>query len=250
MKESVGVDLGGTWARVCALDRRGGTLFDVRRPSGPPLASTLKSLWKKHGLEPRRLVVGAKGVWKKTPRLEMARSLKGLAERVVVLSDVELAYLSVLGHRPGVLLLAGTGSIALARDRDGRWHRAGGLGPAKGDEGSGYWIGREYRRRALGKNSATTADGVRKTAALVPGVLRRQERDPLCREILEQAARHLSRIARSAAEKAGLKRPVIGWYGGLMERENFRRKVLERLKAGKIFPPKLAAARFAALHDA
>ena len=50
--------------------------------------------------------------------------------------------------RPGVLLLAGTGSIVLGRDRRGRWARAGGLGPLLGDEGSAFWLGREWLRAA------------------------------------------------------------------------------------------------------
>jgi N-acetylglucosamine kinase-like BadF-type ATPase len=48
----------------------------------------------------------------------------------------------------GVLVIAGTGSHAVTRTADGEFH-AGGWGPALGDEGSGYWIGREAVRHAL-----------------------------------------------------------------------------------------------------
>ena len=47
---------------------------------------------------------------------------------------------------PGVLVLAGTGSIVLGRDGRGRVARAGGLGPLIGDEGSAFWLGREWLR--------------------------------------------------------------------------------------------------------
>ena len=50
------------------------------------------------------------------------------------------------GAEPGLVLIAGTGSIAYGRNREARAARAGGWGYVLGDEGSGYWIG----RRALG----------------------------------------------------------------------------------------------------
>lgn len=56
-----------------------------------------------------------------------------------------------------IAVVVGTGSIAWARDRGGRVKRAGGLGPVMGDEGSGYWIGREaIRRLTVRGNSSPT----------------------------------------------------------------------------------------------
>ncbi len=49
----------------------------------------------------------------------------------------------------GVALIAGTGSLALARDRVGRSVRAGGFGPVLGDEGGGHWIGIEALKSGL-----------------------------------------------------------------------------------------------------
>lgn len=66
----------------------------------------------------------------------------GLAKSVVVGTDVEAAFASAFGEGPGVLLIAGTGSIAWARSEDGTVRRTGGWGQQLGDEGSGYWIGR------------------------------------------------------------------------------------------------------------
>ena len=43
---------------------------------------------------------------------------------------------------PGVIAIAGTGSIVYGRDASGRVARAGGWGFAISDEGSGHWIGR------------------------------------------------------------------------------------------------------------
>ncbi|WP_415784626.1 BadF/BadG/BcrA/BcrD ATPase family protein, partial [Deinococcus saxicola] len=67
-----------------------------------------------------------------------------------VMNDVEAAFVGAFAGGPGVLLLAGTGSMAWAEDCSpqggARQLRAGGWGEGFGDEGSAYWIG----RRALG----------------------------------------------------------------------------------------------------
>jgi N-acetylglucosamine kinase-like BadF-type ATPase len=60
-----------------------------------------------------------------------------------VMNDVELALDGAFVGRPGVLLLAGTGSMAMARDAGGQVLRVGGWGEIFGDEGSAFWIGRE-----------------------------------------------------------------------------------------------------------
>jgi N-acetylglucosamine kinase-like BadF-type ATPase len=63
--------------------------------------------------------------------------------RVRVASDARTAHLGAFRGGPGALLVAGTGAVALAVGPAGASHRAGGLGPVLGDEGSGGWIGRE-----------------------------------------------------------------------------------------------------------
>ncbi len=50
--------------------------------------------------------------------------------------------MAAFGQSPGILILAGTGSVGLARDPQGIIHRAGGYGWQMGDEGSGYALGR------------------------------------------------------------------------------------------------------------
>lgn len=69
--------------------------------------------------------------------------------RVLVLPDYAIALEGATGGNPGVLVIAGTGSIACGRDREGRLMRAGGWGYLLGDEGSGFWIGREALRTVL-----------------------------------------------------------------------------------------------------
>ncbi|MCA9264578.1 MAG: hypothetical protein KDA60_12040 [Planctomycetales bacterium] len=55
------------------------------------------------------------------------------------------------GQRQSVVLVAGTGSVALTRDVNGVECQAGGWGYLLGDEGSGYWIGRRALQCCLGE---------------------------------------------------------------------------------------------------
>src|SRR5207247_1687197 len=95
-------------------------------------------------------VVAAKGIWTEGERRSLAQRLDGLAGRVLVVPDAQAALLGALDGQAGVLILAGTGSIAVGRDDRGRWTRAGGLGPLLGDAGSGLWRGRD-RLRAMSR---------------------------------------------------------------------------------------------------
>lgn len=225
---SVGADWGGSWLRVAGVDEKGRTVFCGKRPSPsrsrlvPALRSVLS---RRHVIEPSVLVLGGKGIWKKSARRAWARRLAPLARRVVATSDIEIAHAAAFGGGPGVLILAGTGSIALGIDSKGRFARAGGLGPEKGDEGSGYWIGKKYLAWAGGRKAS-----VRETATLASLVLKKSRRlDPLCREIVIQAQDHLAvlgaRVARSLWRKGSV---PLSWAGGLMEDRFFRRGVLER----------------------
>jgi N-acetylglucosamine kinase-like BadF-type ATPase len=65
-----------------------------------------------------------------------------LPSHIHVVGDMQIALEAAFGAGPGVLVIAGTGSIAYGRDAAGRTARAGGWGFAVSDEGSGYWIGR------------------------------------------------------------------------------------------------------------
>ena len=65
-----------------------------------------------------------------------------LATPIDVVGDMQIALEAAFDTGPGVLVIAGTGSIAYGRDRRGNTLRAGGWGFAIGDEGSAHWIGR------------------------------------------------------------------------------------------------------------
>lgn len=71
------------------------------------------------------------------------------ARRLVVGHDAPAALAGATGAEPGIVVIAGTGSVVYGEDGRGRAVRSGGWGYLLGDEGSGYWIALEGLRRAL-----------------------------------------------------------------------------------------------------
>jgi N-acetylglucosamine kinase-like BadF-type ATPase len=253
------VDLGGTWVRVVAA---GSPPRAYRGPTPGPagLPALLARLWRSWRLQPgavAALGVASRGIWTRGERRALARRLRRFAPRVVVISDVEAAYLAALGAAPGVLLLAGTGSIALARDRRGRLARAGGLGPLLGDDGSAFAIGRAWLRAvppppARARRLVARPDAVARVAALAPGVLRRARGgDAAARRVVAEAQEALAALAAGAARELSLRPPiVVSWAGGLLADAAFRAGVWRRLRRRGVrvrpTPPRAAAATPAA----
>ncbi len=65
-----------------------------------------------------------------------------IGSRHLIVNDVELAFYGAHAGRDGILILAGTGSMAIGGE-EGVMRRAGGWGHFVGDEGSAYWIGQQ-----------------------------------------------------------------------------------------------------------
>ncbi|EPX84884.1 putative N-acetylglucosamine kinase [Rubellimicrobium thermophilum DSM 16684] len=97
----------------------------------------------------------------------LIRARLGTDLPVETVHDGMLAHRGAFGGGEGVLLIAGTGSVAVARGPSG-FARAGGWGDVIGDEGSAFWIGREALALA-----ARAADGRMPQAAGFAGALRR-----------------------------------------------------------------------------
>src|SRR5256885_9229907 len=109
-------------------------------------------------------LVGAAGAGRAPEQGALAAAIAaaGVAERVDVRGDIEIALAAAFGDGPGILINAGTGSIAYARSADGKLHRAGGYGWQLGDEGGGYWMG----HRALAV-AARAHDGIEESSTLL-----------------------------------------------------------------------------------
>lgn len=98
----------------------------------------------------KRTCVGGAGA----VRPELAATVRIILSEVLsspidVVGDMAIALEAACGAGPGVIVIAGTGSIAFGRDQHGNTARAGGWGFAIGDEGSAHWIGREGVRGVL-----------------------------------------------------------------------------------------------------
>ena len=253
------VDLGGTWVRVVA-EAPARRAFRARTPGVAGLPALLARLWRRwrlRGADVAALGVASRGIWTAGERRALARRLRPLASRMVVISDVEAAYLAALGVAPGVLLLAGTGSIALGRDRRGRFTRAGGLGPLIGDDGSAFAIGRAWLRVAAIpparlRRIVTAPDAVVRVAAHAPAVLRRARRgDPASRAVVREAQGALADLVARAAPRGRRGRALaVSWAGGLLDdawlRAGVWRQVRRRGLAIRPTPPAATAATPAA----
>jgi glucosamine kinase len=68
---------------------------------------------------------------------------------VEIVGDMEIAFEAAFGSGPGVMAIAGTGSVAYGKNLVGEAARAGGWGHAISDEGSGHWIGVAAIREAM-----------------------------------------------------------------------------------------------------
>jgi hypothetical protein len=253
VKAALGVDLGATWLRAClAVDGR--LAWSERRPAVDwrRLPAVLPEILRAHGAgRLRALTVGSTRLGGARGRAELAAALRPLAARVLVKPDYEIAHLAAFGRGPGVVLVASTGSAAFARGGGGALRRAGGYGPLLGDEGSGFWLGREaaldaaLRRRLRLPHPLVLAhagDPVRATAALAPRVLRGAPRRRAA------AARHLAALARDAARAAGLRSPrPLALHGSLFRDARLRAAVLRALGGGwTVVAPRTDAARAAA----
>jgi glucosamine kinase len=91
----------------------------------------------------RAICIGAAGAARPEIAAKIRSILAELASaNIEVVGDTVIALEAAFGAGPGVIAIAGTGSIVYGRDAAGHTARAGGWGFAISDEGSGHWIGR------------------------------------------------------------------------------------------------------------
>src|SRR5688572_12923755 len=244
MRYVVGIDAGGTKTVGLLADETGRVLAEARG-SGANLQTggelevekvfdgVLETLGRDHPIA--AVCLGIAGV----DRPQDEQVIKGILRRLGhrqsarVVNDAAIALAAGAPERTGVVVLAGTGSIAYGADRSGRTARAGGYGFLLADEGSGYWFGHQALRAVVraadgrGPETALTAllfeelevgsvpelvprvyeRGLPKhrIAALAPLVQKAHERgDAVAGELIAQGARELALIAASVARQLAL----------------------------------------------
>lgn len=151
-----GVDVGGTSIDVAVGTRERGILGRGSAASKPHRAAGIRAaaiaigatvkrtLLASHLGQPDVLVAGIAGAGDPARKQELWRALDGtgIARRIQVCTDAEVALFDAFGSDAGIVVVAGTGSIVMGRLDDGELVRAGGLGPASGDPGSAFALGR------------------------------------------------------------------------------------------------------------
>jgi N-acetylglucosamine kinase-like BadF-type ATPase len=277
MRLLAGIDGGGTRTRL-ALVHEDGTLLGYAE-GGPcgftdigldrarqALGALWDEAWRSAGAAPRpadALFLGMGSVLSEaderttcalTADLELARPWNVRAS-----NDAWAALAGGLAGRPGILLIAGTGSACLGRNECRETWRAGGWGYLLDDVGSAYALGQAALiaatrdadgrgaptalttlvRQALGLSDLTEIfrklhhDGVSRAdvAALAPRVVAHAEAgDRVAGRILDQGVEGLIEMVATVARKLRLSRPELALTGGLITHAaSFRALFCERL---------------------
>lgn len=124
-------------------------------------------------------------------------------DRIGVDHDLRVALAGGLAGKPGIVLIAGTGSSCFGRNEQGECWQSGGWGPILDDPGSSYWLGLQAMIVAVRDHDGRGAETVLRQkivqALALPAIrdiLRRVELDGMTRS--EIAA--LAPLVTSAAE--------------------------------------------------
>lgn len=182
----LGLDVGGTTSRALVADLSGRVLGSGRAGGGNPNAHPPERAVEQvaraartalSGIDPARVrsgVLGMAGTSKLSDpavagRFDQAWNALGLDCPVRVVSDCEVAFAAGTAAPEGSVLVAGTGAVAGRITGHRLTATSGGYGWLLGDEGSGFWLGREAVRAAL--RSLERGDGT--TGVLVDAVFRR-----------------------------------------------------------------------------
>jgi N-acetylglucosamine kinase-like BadF-type ATPase len=177
------------------------------------------------------------------------------ARRHLLTSDAAIALAAAVRDGKGIIVIAGTGSIAFARDDQGMMLRAGGWGVPFDDLGSGYEMGRKAVSAALeafdGRGPQTLLMErlcrelklgditeivslqlePQEVAALFPLVMEAaRDGDLVARHLCDDAGRDLARLASALLKRAGWMRcsmPVVT-TGGVFKSSQFIRRAFTR----------------------
>jgi N-acetylglucosamine kinase-like BadF-type ATPase len=259
MRYVIGIDAGGTKTTCLLADEQGRVVAEARggganlQAAGELEVEKVLHLVMEEALGDRPVVpsaicLGIAGVDRDEDAAEVVGIMRriGYKARVRVVNDALIALVAGAGDRPGIVIIAGTGSIAYGRNAANEAARAGGWGYVLGDEGSGYWIGRLALRAVVRE-----ADGRGRATTLTPRILRHfdvsrpqdlirevyyhslrppaiaavaalvqcavEEGDDVARAILERGADELAMSAASVARRLGMTAEAFPFFlsGGI-----------------------------------
>ncbi|OFW01026.1 MAG: hypothetical protein A3I61_12750 [Acidobacteria bacterium RIFCSPLOWO2_02_FULL_68_18] len=151
----LGIDAGGT-KTVCLLADGNGRVLAEARGGGANLQSVgelevekvlfgvMEGALARHDVQLDAICLGIAGVDRPADAGAVRAIMRriGFKSQTLVVNDALVALVAGAGDDPGVVVVAGTGSIAYGRNAARQAARAGGWGYLLGDEGGGVWIGR------------------------------------------------------------------------------------------------------------
>jgi N-acetylglucosamine kinase-like BadF-type ATPase len=263
----MGVDGGGSTVRVVIVTSDLAVQAEYIGPAVNPsvvgrdeaaarIQAALRESLRQAGLAPeqvRRVGIGVAGA---SNRYSWASAwLRGVVQgvlstaHVVPSADYEIALVGAHGQRLGILLLAGTGSLAYGVNAAGQSALVGGWGYLMGDEGSGYWLGSQALRAVVRMvdrrgqrttlydavlNTLNVSDPldlipwlygesprVREVARLAPLVLDcAAQGDSLARDLVETGARELALAVRAVVHQLALHGQQPAFTGSLLNAPN------------------------------
>lgn len=293
----LGVDGGGTKTRAVIVDSRQKVLGEgIAGPSNPlrvgisdaakAVRDATERACQDAGVRRVDIVaaeIGLAGVKRADLRERMRAAISELGiKSFEVVTDADIALYGATEGKPGLVIIAGTGSICCGVNARGRHACAGGWGPVAGDEGSGSWVARRglqavarandgrSRKTSLVEaaceyfNVAKTED--LSTAVYAPNMTNNQiagfgrhvidaakRRDVVAREIVEDAGRELGFAANAVIRKLKMERErfQIAYVGGVFAAgslilDPLREEIEKVARRAFLAPPVLAPAEAAA----
>jgi N-acetylglucosamine kinase-like BadF-type ATPase len=154
----IGIDGGGTKTEICVSDReknillrfQGGAI-NYNGQSEAAVNDNIQNIFQKirgEGFQPEaclQICIGVAGISNPTVKSRILKQVQSFDFQcnLKILGDQETALAGALNNLPGIILIAGTGSVCYGKAFDGTEYRAGGYGHMIDDAGSGYAIARD-----------------------------------------------------------------------------------------------------------
>lgn len=242
----IGVDGGGTHTRAVAMDTSGKILgTGVSSGSNPNNIGFQKASnsildaiegTRCHLTEHTSICMGIAGLateqQREELRYQLISSLPHLEKAKLHLThDLDIAHHAAFHGKPGMILIAGTGSACFARNSEGKTFRASGRDFHYEDPGSGYAIG----KRAIDSKLILSTDSRQSIAALAPRVIElAADGDLKALDVLRHEAEHIAKLAKLVyhdfAEKEQF--PTLALSGSILKTESlYRYTVLFELQS-------------------
>jgi N-acetylglucosamine kinase-like BadF-type ATPase len=293
----LGVDGGGTKTRAVITEAREHVLGEgVAGPSNPlrvgvaaavaAIGEAVDKACAAADVQQSDLIaaeIGLAGVRRGDLRERMREALRVLGIKALsIVTDADIALFGGTNGAPGVVIIAGTGSVCCGINARGRREYAGGWGPLAGDEGSGSWIARralqsvarasdgrgpetelteaacEYLKVATPEDISTAIYAPGMTNDRIAGYARyvieeATKGDAVARDILADAGRELGIAANAVIRRLRMEneRFQVAYVGGVFSAgelmlEPLRKEVARLAPRAYLAPPLLAPAVAAA----